>query len=280
MYPVKKVLNINVVIVEKDEKDVVAFGKGIGYQQKKGTLISDKDISKIYMPVEDSRMESLIDFMNNVPVKYLEIAYAVISEAERMLDTELSANTLYSLTDHIYFMAERLKNEMIMTSSMYWEFKRFYPNEFKAAQKGVEIIEKALNISLTDQETVNIIFHIINGNSKSSLNANAIQLTKVVTNILKSIQLLMNREIDEHSLHYERLVTHVKFFAERYLTDTMLQDDPILIKTVSTLYKRAMEYSQRIQKTLQDIYKKTITEEETAYLAIHINRLLISKSEE
>lgn len=41
-----------------------------------------------------------------------------------------------------------------------------------------------------------------------------------------------------------------------------------------------MSYSQRIQGTLEEIYGKKITQEEVAYLAIHINRLLISQSEE
>ncbi len=35
MYLIKKVLNVNVIIVEKDNKDVIAFGKGIGYRQRK-----------------------------------------------------------------------------------------------------------------------------------------------------------------------------------------------------------------------------------------------------
>jgi len=280
MYLIKKVLNVNVIIVEKDNKDVIAFGKGIGYRQKKGQLISEEKISKFYLPIEDNRMESLITFMNNVPVKYIELAYEVIQEAEKYLDTELSANTLFSLTDHIYFTVERIRDNVIMTSSMYWEFKRFYPEEFQAAQKGVAIIEKALGISLNEQEAANITFHIINGNSRSAIHANAIQITKIVTNILKSVQMLVKKKLDSHSLHYERLVTHAKFFAERYLTNTMLNNDAVLIKTVSTLYQEPMSYSQRIKRTLEEIYEKPITEEEIAYLAIHINRLLLSQNEE
>ena len=41
-----------------------------------------------------------------------------------------------------------------------------------------------------------------------------------------------------------------------------------------------MAYSQRIKRTLEEIYEKPITEEEIAYLAIHINRLLLSQNEE
>ncbi len=56
MYLIKKVLNVNVIIVEKDNKDVIAFGKGIGYR-KKGQLISEEKIS-IPFSIEDNRMES------------------------------------------------------------------------------------------------------------------------------------------------------------------------------------------------------------------------------
>ncbi len=56
--------------------------------------------------------------MNNVPVKYIELAYEVIQEAEKYLDTELSVNTLFSLTDHIYFTVERIRDNVIMTFSI------------------------------------------------------------------------------------------------------------------------------------------------------------------
>ncbi len=59
----------------------------------------------------------------------------------------------------------------------------------------------------------------------------------------------------------------------------MLNNDAVLIKTVSTLYQEPMAYSQRIKRTLEEIYEKPITEEEIAYLAIHINRLLLSQNE-
>ncbi|MDN6672216.1 MAG: PRD domain-containing protein, partial [Staphylococcus equorum] len=277
---VNKVLNVNVIVIEKDGRDAVAFGKGVGYHQKIGAQVPGEKISKIYVPIENNRIEFLVEFINKVPIKYLEIANEVVNQAEETLSTELSASTLYALTDHIYFTVERIKEDVMITSSMYWEFKRFYPKEFEAAKKGVNIIENALNVTLSEQEIGNITFHIINGNSESNLNMYATQITKVVTNVLKSIQLLLNSEIDEQSLHYERLVTHIKFFAERYLTDTMLQDDSTLIETVSLLYKKSMHYSRRIQRTLEEIYHKTITQEEIAYLAIHINRLLISQSEE
>lgn len=192
MYTVNKILNVNVIVIEKDGRDAVAFGKGIGYHQKIGALVPEEKISKIYVPIENDRIESLIEFMNKVPIKYLEIANEVVNQAEEMLSTELSASTLYALTDHIYFTVERMKEDVMITSSMYWEFKRFYPEEFKAAKKGVNIIENTLNVTLSEQEIGNITFHIINGNNQSNLNMYATQITKVVTNVLKSIQLLIN----------------------------------------------------------------------------------------
>ncbi len=62
-----------------------------------------------------------------------------------------------------------------MTSSMYWEFKRFYPEEFQAAQKVLPLLKSTS--FLNEQEAANITFHINNGNS-SAIHANAIQSQK------------------------------------------------------------------------------------------------------
>ena len=279
MYTVKKVLNVNVVIAEQNNREVVVFGKGVGYKQTIGTKLGEERISKVYYPVSEDKMSELVNFLDHIPEKYLNLTRQIIDLTEEKLNTTLSVNIYYTLTDHIYFTVQRLGKQIEHKTSMYWEMKRYYPEEFQVGHEALEVIHQFLNVELPLQEAANIAFHIVNANKNSSVNANAMQITRLVDNITKTLRLLINQAINEDSLHYERFLMHVKFFSERYLTNTMLNNDMDLIKTVQQNYPKGFVYARKIQEIIENIYDKTITEEEVAYLAIHINRVMMTLDE-
>ncbi|MCG4285572.1 PRD domain-containing protein, partial [Lacticaseibacillus paracasei] len=104
--------------------------------------------------------------------------------------------------------------------------------------------------------------------------ANILEVTQLVDNVLQAVRALTGGTIDTTSLNYERFVTHMKFFAERYLGDTMLADDGQLLTSVYTVYPEAAKIALKVQKAIIAIYDKEPTKEELAYLIIHIHRVL------
>lgn len=279
MYTVQKVLNVNVVIAEQNNREVVVFGKGVGYKQTIGTQLTEESISKVYYPVDEDKMSELVNFLDHIPEEYLNLTRQIIDLAEGKLNTTLSVNIYYTLTDHIYFTIQRLGKQIQHKTSMYWEMKRYYPEEFEVGSQALAVIHQSLGVELPLQEAANIAFHIVNANKNSSVNTNAMQITRLVDNITKTLRLLINQAINEDSLHYERFLMHVKFFAERFLTDTMLNNDTDLILTVQRNYPKGFVHARKIQEIIENIYDKTITEEEVAYLAIHINRVMMTLDE-
>ncbi|MHC5372966.1 PRD domain-containing protein [Enterococcus sp. LJL120] len=279
MYTVQKVLNVNVVIAEQNNREVVVFGKGVGYKQTIGTQLTEESISKVYYPVDEDKMSEFVNFLDHIPEEYLNLTRQIIDLAEGKLSTTLSVNIYYTLTDHIYFTIQRLGKQIQHKTSMYWEMKRYYPEEFEVGSQALAVIHQSLGVELPLQEAANIAFHIVNANKNSSVNTNAMQITRLVDNITKTLRLLINQAINEDSLHYERFLMHVKFFAERFLTDTMLNNDTDLILTVQRNYPKGFVQARKIQEIIENIYDKTITEEEVAYLAIHINRVMMTLDE-
>ena len=84
----------------------------------------------------------------------------------------------------------------------------------------------------------------------------------------------MGQNIDIESVHYQRFITHLKFFAERFFADKMLIDDNSkLFETVATAYPKATEVAFTIKDYLTTVYDKKMTKEELTFLIVHINRL-------
>ena len=53
------------------------------------------------------------------------------------------------------------------------------------------------------------------------LQKTTLDITKMIQNILNIVKFHFNIELDEYSLHYERFITHLKFFAQRMLSEKL-----------------------------------------------------------
>ncbi|MDS0511371.1 PRD domain-containing protein, partial [Klebsiella pneumoniae] len=79
---------------------------------------------------------------------------------------------------------------------------------------------------------------------------------------------------DEESLSYQRFVTHLKFFAQRMLTRTVVEDDDVsLHSAVKDNYAKAWKCAETVATHLQKQYQRSLTTEEIMFLAIHIERV-------
>mgnify|MGYP005830234805 CR=1 FL=1 len=61
---------------------------------------------------------------------------------------------------------------------------------------------------------------------------------------------------------------------ERFYLDKMLDNDDVLFKQLATLYPEAMDGAFKIKEYIRQVHDRDITNEEVAYLAVHIHRLI------
>lgn len=100
-------------------------------------------------------------------------------------------------------------------------------------------------------------------------------ITKVMQEILHIVKYELTLEYNEESLSYHRFVTHLKFFSQRMLTRTVVEDDDLsLHQAVKDNYARAPgAVRKKIERHLQKNYQRNLTTEEIMFLAIHIERV-------
>lgn len=275
MFRIKKVLNVNVVLAEQNGDEYIAFGKGIGYHQKVGVSIPDTAVFKKFMPLDDSRKSEMIQSLNRIPAVYISMTSQIFTYAEEKLQASLLPSIYYALTDHLHFSVRRYHAQQALGNRIYWEMKTYYPDIFTIGEYGLTVVRDTLEVTLPKEEAANIAFHIINATPAATAKANVLEVTQLVDNVLQAVRALTGGTIATTSLHYERFVTHMKFFAERYLSNTMLEDDGQLLVNVYSLYPEAAKIALKVDKTIMAIYNKPPTKEELAYLIIHIHRVLI-----
>lgn len=269
-----KIINNSVVCaLDDNKKEVVVMGKGIGFKSAIGDKIDKKKAEKIFIMDNQSSIDKFKKLLENLPIEHFKVSHEIISYSKRTLGKRLNQNIYITLTDHINFAVYRFKNGMQFSNPLLWEVKQFYKSEFLIGKYAIELIKKRLGILMTEDEAANIALHIVNAEYNTDMK-DALKITTLISDILNIISKYYKVKLDEESLYYSRLITHLKFLSQRLFLDEMLKDsDDVLLDMIKNRYKKEYECSLNIKKYIEEKYNQKISGEELAYLTVHIKRV-------
>lgn len=275
MYQIKKVLNSSVVLVEDDaHAEFVLLGKGIGFGKKPGQEVGEESVSQVFMPADDAKIQEFVQSIGMVDPAYIEIVNQLIKKAEEQLQLKLTPTSYFALVDHLQFAVDRFHENMMFTNKVFWEIKTYYRQEYQLGELGVKLLNEHFAIEIPEDEAANIAFHFINAqmNAKSF---KGMEAAKLISDIVNLVGYSLGVDIVNQNIHYTRLVTHIKFFVERYFQDQMLDSkDTEMFEYVSNRYPKALAVAYQVNEFVKKKYQKPMTNDELLYLAIHFNRIL------
>ena len=273
---IDKIINNNLIrTFDNNGKEILVMGCGLGFQKKIGDTIDRSKIEKIYAIDNKNDSNKLMNLLSEIPLEYIQVSNEIISYAKYSLGKRLNDNIYISLTDHISFAIERYKQGLNFKNALLWEIKRFYNHEFLIGKEALTIIKKRLDIMLSEDEAASIALHIVNAQLNSRDMNDTLDITKMIQNILNIVKFHFNIELDEYSLHYERFITHLKFFAQRILSGKVVKsDDANFCEMIKEQYKDAYLCAEKVKKYILKEFNHEISDEEIMYLTVHIKRIV------
>lgn len=272
---VKKILNNCVVLVEKqDGQEMIVMGQGIGYKYKASDEISKEVIDKTYILSNHTLNHDFIKILEDTPQTIFDLANEIINYGKQYLDRTLSDSIYITLIDHINFVLKRYEDQMKTQNRLYWDVRRLYAKEFAVGSYALKQIEEKLGITLWEDEAANIALHFVNAINDGKGMEAVVEVTETVRNILHIITYHFQRELDEKSINFSRLVTHLQFFVYRILERNILQDeDDFLYDQIKVKYPQEFACVERINEYTKTFLKQSLTHNEMVYLCIHIHRV-------
>lgn len=273
---VEKVLNNNVVVSidPKTKKEIILMGNGIAFNKKPGQLIDENKIEKTFTVDDKNLGDKIIKLIDQIPEGIFEITDEIISKACIELDTELDKQLYLSLADHISFAIKRYKSGIVIKNELINEIRRIHRKEFKAALWAVNYINKLMDIKLPEDEAGFITLHFVNAGYKETTDK-SIASTKITKDILNIIKYQFQVEFDEDDLNYDRLLTHLKYFAKRIVNNNQHDSaDQKLKELISITYPEAYECAVKIGEYIYNQYDYKINADELVYLSMHIHRVI------
>lgn len=270
---IAKILNNNVVIVlDEYQREQVVMGRGLSFQKRPGDVADERRIEKVFSLQSDELVRRLSELLNQIPLEVMTACDRIINLAIGRLG-KLQDSLYITLTDHCYFAIERMKKGIVIRNVLLWEIKRLYPKEFQLGQEARAILAKRLGVELPEDEAGFIALHLVTAQLDGEL-TEVMDITKVMQEILHIVKYQLQQEYDEESLSYHRFVTHLKFFSQRLLTRTVVEDDDLALhKAVRENYSLAWKCAEKIKQHLVNNYHRELTNEEIMFLALHIERI-------
>lgn len=271
---IDKIINNNIVsAIEADGKEVVIMGRGLGFGMKPGKEIPEGKIEKVFRLDSQNSTDKFKELLANLPLEHIQASTEIINYAKSVLNRRLNQSIYITLTDHINFAIERFKERMVFTNPLLNEIKTFYKEEYLVGEYAVALIERRIGIKLPVDEAGFIALHIVNAEYNTVMR-DTIDITNLIQNVVKIVKEYFSMDLDETSLNYQRFVTHLRFLAQRIIGGEMLNsENPEFNQLISQMYPEEYACSLKLKDYIQVTYHHDVTEEETAYLAVHIKRI-------
>ena len=262
---ISRIINNNVVSTcDEEGREVIVMGRGVGFKAKEGSTIDEDKIEKVFRLDSQNTMDKFKELLVNLPMEHVQIS---------ALNRPINPNVYITLTDHINFALERFKQKMMFSNPLIREVRSFYHAEYLIGEYAIAMIDRDLGIKLPVDEAASIALQIVNAEYDAPM-GDTIKITNLIQQVSEVVEEYFNIKLDEQSLSYERFITHLRFLAQRVFTGEHMELDNLEFqKVIDRLYPEEYACSQKVQALIKLQYGHQVTEEEVAYLALHIKRI-------
>lgn len=274
MYTIKTIFNNNIILASTpDDNEVIFIGKGIGFNKKSGSVITEKQAEKVFVLKDEKDKKEYLDLMKYVSVELVSLMSDIMTIIYDEFDNDINDRIHITLTDHLSFTLKRLKLGYTVNGFFLEESKFLFEREYKTAEKVTKLIEDKLNITLPPEEVSFITMHIYSAREKITVTS-AKRQAETIVDIINYIEFEMKRKLDYKNIFCVRFIRHLQFKLQRITNDEIIHDDICFSEMVKDKYKKSYEISMKVVKIIERRMGKELSEAEGICIALHLQLLL------
>ncbi|MGL5675017.1 MAG: PRD domain-containing protein [Cellulosilyticaceae bacterium] len=270
-YQIIKVYNNNVVLAKQDDKQVVLVSKGIGFGKKTGdSLKNDGSIEKVFYELSPTESKSNLSTMHHMSEK----SEYVIEEYLKITQDKMGSlidNYTSSIKEHIEFAIARLQMGLEIENPFLEEIKVFYKAEYQMAGIARTLIKKRMHMDIGDEEQAFIALHLHAAKTQKSLKE-TIKTTRIFGRCIEIIEeeggypIALKKTVTKQFMNNLNIM--LKLNAKGKIPRLAIKE------SVAEQLPKSYEIAQHLGVYLNKEKHLTLCEDEVAYLAIEIERLI------
>lgn len=270
---VLKRINNNVAICrDNNQRELIAFGRGIGFPQMPYELSDLKKVERTFYNVS----EQYLSLLSDIPYEVIHFTADQMQWVQDELPYELTANFILTLADHIAFAMEREKKGVYVRMPSVYELEINYPAEVKVGRKFLQAIRDRFKVKLPKGEIQGIAMHFINAQDaareekETSIERHYEEILQNMTTVMEET---LHVRVKKDTFNYARFATHVEYLLRRVFEHKRIDSSNLaLCRSVREEYPDVADCVDRICDDCKENWGFTLGEEERLYLMLHVNR--------
>lgn len=272
MYRIIKVLNNNGILVYHNEtgRELILMGNGVGFGKKPTQQIEDMPGAKVYSLVTRQKQQSVLKVVNGIQPGFIEAAGRILEEAEKVF-SEVNHEILLPMADHIALAAKRAKENRQIPNPFTPDIRVLFSKEYTIAMRGRDIIREMMGYEISDDEVGFLTLHIHAGLSDEQVSV-TLDTTRIINEGIRMIEKGFSRKLQEDSLAYTRLMSHLYYMVARTRNGESTKVD--FNDFIFTNYPETGRVAEMVCSYMGNELKKPVAKEEIGFLAIHIQRVI------
>ncbi|MDB1729454.1 PRD domain-containing protein [Enterococcus avium] len=136
------------------------------------------------------------------------------------------------------------------------------------------VINETEDVGLDETESTAIAMHFISSGSNYDSIQQAMNVTKIISEIISIIQYHFQIKIDQNSKNFSRLVSHLQYFLIRQVKGIKMMDmSEEMIRIVLDQYQSSFQCAEKVIGYLNKVHNVKPPLEEEVYLTMHKERV-------
>lgn len=267
---IRKINNNAAVAQDKQGREMVVLGKGIGFRAVPYELT---DLSSIYRTYYDVNPK-YFGLAGELPTQVILAATEIAEKAEFTLGCQLNPNLPFTLADHLNFAIERKEKKIELANPLGYDVKHIYPKEYHLGEQALNSVEQHTGCRLPDAEAVSIALHLVNGELEASNLGDMVRTLDIIAQIGRMVEQQLQIHLDRESYNYSRFAMHLQYLIKRLETGKQsLEMNTDMLEEIAREYPDIYKCAVSVGDFLHREYHWDCNREETLYLMMHINRV-------
>lgn len=270
---VLRVFNNNVILA-RDElgREVVVTGRGVGFQARRGSRVDEVRIARRFVP--DQSPESVAAVLADIPPERLNQVAELFADAVRSLGSTVPPLAVVAVADHIHQAMGRLERGIVLEYPLRTEVAHLHPEELRVAEDLLARLNAISPVPLPAGEAIALAMHLFHAVTGSASMEQTYAQSGLIRQIFELVGEHFGPDFDPDSIDAARFATHLRYFFARARAGSQLDGEASGVGAVlSARNPGAHQVAQHIRALLELRLDHPVSEDEVAYLTLHVARL-------
>ncbi|MCL2601309.1 MAG: PRD domain-containing protein [Treponema sp.] len=268
--------NNNIILASDGEREVIALGKGIGFNARPGEEVDASRIEKVFVPQETAQISRFKDILADLPYEIVLLAGKIVDCGKARLRRNFNQSIVIALADHLNFALSRIKDGMEIELPMIWDIKHIYPLEYAMSRQLLVTIKEDTGIELPEAEATAIALHFINAESDYPDMPNTIRMSKIIKKSIEIVEAHYKTTLDDSVPDFNGFVSLLRSTIMRFLYDKdekQVKNDMELHTLLRRRNASEFDCAEKIAAFIGNEYNWQLSMNDVSFLALYIQRI-------